>query len=245
MHNKIIFVWSTPRSLSTAFERCFKDRPDFAIVHEPYAECYHYGPDRGSTRYGDLQSQHNYTVNEALGRFAQSNFGNVLVKDLTFQASPYVTDDQLASWVNVVLLRYPYSVAKSLFNLKPDFNDKEFGFSELRNIVDRIGYIPTVVEGDLFSRSPEATLRSFCSSTVVIYRTGFTEWNDGSIKKWSPDEYEAHEKWHGNLHASTGIRPSTPVPRREEVLRLGLSSDQLRSVDMALDVYNHIAAHAL
>ena len=243
--SNIFFVWSVPRSLSTAFERCFKDRPDFEIIHEPYAECYHYGPTRKSDRYGELEEQSKFTQTEALGRFNVVNTANCLVKDLCFQAEPYVTDEQLAEWRNAVLLRHPYSVAKSLFNLKPDFNEQELGFSELQKVVNRLGYVPPVIEGNYFSQDPEPTLRRFCSAMGTSYMSGYTEWANGAIRDWSAQEYEAHGKWHGNLHASTGIRPSAPVPERSEILGLGLSRDQTRSVDAALEIYSDISAYAL
>ena len=43
-----------PRSLSTAFERVFVERDDFAGLHEPFSAAYYYGPDRLSDRFGEL-----------------------------------------------------------------------------------------------------------------------------------------------------------------------------------------------
>src|SRR5262245_31613372 len=92
----VIFVWSTPRRVSTPFERCFKDRPDVSVVHEPFAECYHYGPARRSTRYGDQVAQAEFTPEAAVKRIYDGALRpNVVVKDATFQAYHYVSDHHL------------------------------------------------------------------------------------------------------------------------------------------------------
>jgi len=243
---KTIFVWSTPRSISTAFERCFKDRPDFSVVHEPFAECYHYGPDRKSSRYGDVDTQDSHTVKNAMKSISEHKLtGHVLVKDLCFQAEPYVSETCLREWENAILLRHPYSVARSLVSLKPDFNEEEFGFTAMRRVIEKLGYIPPVVEGDKFCRSTATVLRKFCSILGVPYLDGYQFWDSGEVRNWTPEEYVAHSRWHKRLHGSKGIERSSSRPSRRDVDRLGLNTQQLKAVDDAVDLFNEIAHHAL
>src|SRR5262249_13786322 len=157
------FVWSTPRSVSTPFERCFKDRPDVSVVHEPFAECYHYGPARRSTRYGDQAGQAEFTPEASVRRIYDGALRtNVGVKASTFQAYHYVSNDHLHAWSNAILIRHPYSIARSLSKLKHDFTREELGFEPLRSVIDRLGFVPPVIEGDSFATDPAATLRRFC-----------------------------------------------------------------------------------
>jgi hypothetical protein len=242
----VIFVWSTPRSVSTAFERCFKDRPDVSVVHEPFAECYHYGPARKSSRYGDLAGQAELTPDAAVKRIYEgAQRASVLVKDAAFQAHHYVDDGQLREWSHAILIRHPYSVARSLSKLKHDFNREELGFESLRIVVDRLGYVPPVIEGDSFTTDPAATLRRFCAVFRLKYLAGYDRWEAGQVRDWTPDEYSAHARWHGRLHASKGIELSAKVPSRAEVEALGFTREQMAAVDQALVTYDELVAFAI
>ncbi|WP_293067954.1 hypothetical protein [Okeania sp. SIO2B3] len=42
MNQKIIALWSTPRSSSTAFRWMVKQRGDFLVLHEPFGRSAHY-----------------------------------------------------------------------------------------------------------------------------------------------------------------------------------------------------------
>ena len=50
MH-KILALWATPRSTSTAFERVMSNRGDLTCLHEPFSEAFYYGEDRRNDRY--------------------------------------------------------------------------------------------------------------------------------------------------------------------------------------------------
>jgi hypothetical protein len=237
----VIFVWSTPRSVSTAFERCFKDRPDVSVVHEPFAECYHYGPARKSSRYGDRAGQAEFTPDAALRRiYDGAQRASVVVKEMAFQSYHYVGDRQLREWSNAILIRHPYSIARSLSKLKHDFTREELGFEPLRMMVDRMGYVPPVMEGDSFTADPAATLRRFCAVFRLKYLAGYDRWEAGQVRDWTADEYSAHARWHGRLHASKGIEPSAKVPSRTEVEALGFTPEQMAAVDQAVAVYDEL-----
>lgn len=48
----IVFLWATPRSVSTALERSLMQSPELKVVHEPFTDAYFFGPRRRSARYG-------------------------------------------------------------------------------------------------------------------------------------------------------------------------------------------------
>ncbi|KAI0894175.1 hypothetical protein F4806DRAFT_503877 [Annulohypoxylon nitens] len=51
-----IFLVTHPRACSTAFERVFLTREDdIACVHEPFSDAYHWGPEKLSERYEDIE----------------------------------------------------------------------------------------------------------------------------------------------------------------------------------------------
>ena len=49
--NRILALWATPRSTSTAFEWAMANRGDMTCFHEPYNEAFYYGTDRRHDRY--------------------------------------------------------------------------------------------------------------------------------------------------------------------------------------------------
>ena len=58
---KPIVLWCHPRSVSSALERAFMQRPDFKCLHEPYGDPFHFNlSERLSNRYTDeeIRSEH-------------------------------------------------------------------------------------------------------------------------------------------------------------------------------------------
>src|SRR5438046_1838171 len=52
--DKPIMLWTHPRSISTALERAFIQRPDFECVHEPYGDPFFWSiSERVSRRFSD------------------------------------------------------------------------------------------------------------------------------------------------------------------------------------------------
>ena len=49
--NKIIALWSTPRSTSTAFEWMMRQRGDLYCMHEPFGEAWYQGEEPLCPRY--------------------------------------------------------------------------------------------------------------------------------------------------------------------------------------------------
>jgi hypothetical protein len=112
-------------------------------------------------------------------------------------------------------------------------------------VVDRLGYVPPVVEGDAFCADTATTLRRFCTAFRLKYLAGFDSWDAGQVREWTPDEYAAHARWHGRLHASKGIEPASTVPSRAEVEALGLKREQIAAVDQAVAIFDELLPFAL
>ncbi|KAI0388511.1 P-loop containing nucleoside triphosphate hydrolase protein [Xylariaceae sp. FL0594] len=88
---KPIFLVTHPRACSTAFERVFLTRvDDIECVHEPFSDAYHWGPEKLTERYENVEQLRaekgygEYTYRAALDRIeeAKSRGKRVFVKDM-------------------------------------------------------------------------------------------------------------------------------------------------------------------
>lgn len=206
-----VCLWATPRSVSTAFEKALSRIPSTAVVHEPFTDCYYFGARRRSDRYGAIPSKAHFDTSDALALIAAPTAAQVCVKDLAFQAEPYLTDAVLESVTSTFIVRHPRSVMRSLLKLKPDFTEDEYGFTALARLLDRVtavtGRAPALVDGDEFRADPRAVLSRYCTATGLPFHDRMLSWNDGRIRRWSAGEELSQAKWHATLESSHGVLP--------------------------------------
>jgi Sulfotransferase domain len=238
---RTIAIWGVPRSVSTAFEKTFTRLDDLRIVHEPFSDCYYFGPYRRSDRYGSVDRAEVFDPRSVLGDIERGRNERILFKDLCFQACHYVPDDVLDRFANTFIIRHPDLVIDSLRRLKPDFTEEELGFDALAEMFDRVLYLgqqPVVVEGQIFRKCPEEVLRRYCAMVDLSFHPGMLCWKDGRIRSWAPHEVESQAKWHATLEASARIEPplsdapSSPIELGELYER-------------AVAVYEKVAKHAI
>jgi hypothetical protein len=232
-----------PRSVSTAFEKTFSCRADTSIVHEPFTDCYYFGAQARSHRYGHQPAKLGFDATDAIGMIHSASAPVVFVKDLAFQAEPYLPDDFLRQATNTFIVRHPRVVLRSLRDLKPDFTEEEFGFEPLarlwRQVVDGLGQEPIVVEGDRFRESPETQLREYCRRVRLGFDARMLSWPDGRIRQWADDERESQAKWHRTLEHSNGILP----PRHSG--QLEVSPEEANVVERAEKIYEELREYML
>jgi len=242
MSPRIIGLWSTPRSVSTAFEKTFSQRDDTVIVHEPFTDCYYFGPERRSNRYGDQEGVREYTGRQAIEEIEQYKAPLIFFKELAFQAVHYIDPIFLSKVSNTFIVRDPREVLASLYILKPDFSEEEFGFKPLLQIYQMVTQQceqePFVVEANKFRWEPKATLMQYCQKLGIDFDDRMLSWQDGSIRAWKPHEQESQMKWHKRLAASTHILPPEPV----DVI---IKPEHQLWVEQSTQIYQHLVRQAL
>ena len=238
------FLWAAPRSVSTAFGRCMAAHPDVTLVHEPFTETYHFGPERKSMRYGELPPsipESSFTakaVNDRLRDEAASKV--VFVKELAFQGEPFVEDDLILRSTHFLIVRRPAVVAASLKKLKPDFSEDEFGFQAIHRIWKRcLGSSKNVmiVDGDHFRAHPHVVIDAVCARLGLVFQTSMMAWKTGTIKRWESHEQASQARWHRTLEGSRTILP--PVPLQSDPLS-NLTFAQQKIVHDADRLYHEI-----
>lgn len=222
---RVVCIWATPRSVSTAFEKVLSRMPGAAVVHEPFTDCYYFGPGRRSRRYGESGARAGFDARRAMELIATADAPIVCVKDLTFQAEPYVGDRFLSLVTSTFMIRNPRIVMRSLLPLKPDFTEDEYGFTALQRMFQRVthtsGCLPLIIDGSDLRASPRRVVRRYCEALGLPFTDSMLSWEDGRIREWSKDEAESQAKWHHTLEHSHGILPPTddsgfdvPIERR-------------------------------
>jgi len=213
-----IAMWSGPRNISTAMMRSFGNRPDCAVVDEPFYAAYlaATGLDH-PMRDEVLASQPTdwRTVAEAL---ATAEPAPVLYqKHMTHHMLTEFGLDWTGACRNAFLIREPEAVLASYVKKRAEVALEDIGVVRQRELfereADRLGHAPPVIEGIDVLADPRAALTALCAALAIPFDEAMLRWPAGrraSDGVWAPAWYEAVER-------STGFagpeRPATePLP---------------------------------
>ena len=176
---KKVFLWTAPRCVSTAFERCMMEVDNSKIFHEPYSGPYHFGPERQSPRYVSKPVDHSASYDHVRSMLTKDYGGIDLVfsKDMAYAIEnnfEILLDKELRQFQHTFLLRNPRKTVPSLYRASVNkaltgwesFDPHEAGFSQLQNLYDFVKENlldgqrePVVVDSDDLLRDPESTMK--------------------------------------------------------------------------------------
>ncbi|MDJ0778019.1 MAG: sulfotransferase family protein [Gammaproteobacteria bacterium] len=243
MH-KILVLWATPRSTSTAFEWMMRMRGDLACFHEPFGEAWYKGEDArwprirpDSERITGLSFASVW--DELLTAAAQ---GPVFSKDFPHYIEHLWSDEFLDHFKHSFLIRDPAKVTTSMYKHWPDFELKEVAFVEQRELFDRLcdrlGDAPPVIDSDDLLEDPFGMVEAYCNAVGIAYIEEALSWEPGDR-----DEVSWYDggSWHANLRDSDGLKPQ---PRR--YIDISAAPDKIKSIyETVLPHYEHLYAHRL
>ena len=207
---KILALWATPRSTSTAFEWMMRMRGDMTCFHEPFGEAWYQGEDArwprikpDSPRTAGLTFD---SVWQTLILAAQK--GPTFSKDFPHYIEHLWTDDFLEYFNHSFLIRDPAKVTTSMYRHWPDFVLKEAAFVEQRALFDRLcdknGSAPPVIDSDDLLENPEAIVEAYCNATGIPFIAEALSWESGDREEVS---WYDGGSWHDNLRDSAGLKP--------------------------------------
>ena len=243
MH-KILALWATPRSTSTAFEWMMRMRGDMTCFHEPFGEPWYQGeepiwprlkPDSPRTPGLTFES----VWDKLRGAAAK---GPVFTKDFPHYVEHMWTNEFLSHFNHSFLIRDPAKVATSMFQHWPDFVLKEIAFVEQRQLFDRLsdtlGKVPPVIDSDDLLENPHAIVEAYCNAVGIPYIAEALSWDPGAR-----DEVSWYDggSWHQNLRESDGLKPQ---PRK--YIDMSEAPDRVKAIHaIILPHYEHLHAHRL
>ena len=209
MH-KILALWAVPRSTSTAFEWMMRQRGDFDCLHEPFGEAWYQGeaPIWPRWKEGDkltpgltLES----TLDDILSRAER---GAVFIKDFPHYIIHMADEAFLSHFDHAFLIRDPAKTITSMYDKWPDFDEAEVGFTEQRDLFDRItamtGQRPPVIDSDDLLEDPHTMVNRWCDSVNIPFIESALSWEPGArdeVSWWDGGSF------HANLRNSDGLKP--------------------------------------
>lgn len=237
MH-RILALWATPRSVSTAFERMMIERADHTVFDEPFSAAYYFGPERVSDRFeGTLPGSRPDEILASLRSAAQVR--PVFFKDMAAHAVPYLDASDLRDFVHTILVRDPRRALPSLARRWPDFTMEEAGYAALRELFTRArdarGEPPVVLEAGALRTSPEGVLRAWCDAVGIDFLPDALCWEPGMRPEW-----RLWREWYGTVAGSRGFHPAEET-RPPEVADRRLAE----LIEECRPVYEELAALAL
>lgn len=215
MH-KILALWATPRSTSTAFEWAMDNRGDMNCFHEPYNEAYYYGEDRLHDRYFIADPALKPTscltfdsVHDRLLSLAAN--GPIFIKDFAYSIMHMIDEGFLDCFQHTFLIRDPEKVLTSMHSRWPDIEFSEIGFKELHElynlISDKYGAAPIVIDSDDLLAEPDAYMAAYCQAAGIPFISKALNWEDKKEENakrkatWNDDQHGFHD----SLKSSTGL----------------------------------------
>ena len=195
-------MWSGPRNISTAMMRSFENRPDCAVVDEPFYAAYlaETGLDH-PMREEVLAAQSRDWRAVARGLVEDDPAPVFYQKHMTHHMLPGFGLDWTAACRNAFLIRDPAQVLASYVRKRAEVTLEDIGVVRQRELfereADRLGHAPPVVEGADVLADPRGTLGALCSALDVPFRDEMLSWPAGprdSDGVWAPAWYEAVER---------------------------------------------------
>ncbi len=205
-------MWSGPRNISTAMMRAWENRPDTAVVDEPFYA--HYLARLDGSR-GDHPARDEVLAAQPVDAAAVVDGLLAALPDgVEVQYVKHMThhlfDDDDLSWTvgafrNVLLVRTPEEVVASYLRSRDSVEPDDIGILQQERLLDEIGEAPIIDAAD-FLKDPESYLRWLCDWLGIGFTDRMLSWPAGprdSDGVWAPHWYDA-------VWASTGFEPYRP-----------------------------------
>ena len=236
-------MWSGPRNISTAMMRSFENRPDCAVVDEPFYATFlsATGQDH-PLRDAVLASQPTNPRQVITSLLGPIPGGRPLFyqKHMTHHMLPDIDRAWIASCRNAFLIRAPEDVLRSYRARRDSVTLNDIGYVQQADLFDAVcdehGKPPPVVDAADIVANPRAMLTLLCQALNIPFRTEMLSWPAGPRSTdgvWAP-------AWYGAVERSTGFQTS---PARESTAELDAT---LRPIaDAAQPIYDRLQRYKL
>ncbi len=204
-----IAMWAGPRNISTTILRSFENRPDTAVIDEPFYA--HYLRESGAQH---PMRDEILAAQPADWRGVVASFGNppsggeniLFQKHIAYHYGPDLSLDWLSSHRVFLLIRDPRAMIASFRRNFDDVAPIADSLVVQRRIYDALTMrrqpCPIVDSRDVLT-DPEGTLRTLCAQLDIPFTDKMLSWPTGGRQSdgvWAPHWYDA-------VAQSTGFRP--------------------------------------
>ena len=216
-----IAMWSGPRNISTAMMRAWGNRPDTAVIDEPFYAYY-----LKATRKEHPGAEEVIAVDDADCReIVEHLTGPVpngrrvfFQKQMTHHLLPEIDREWLRTVTNCFLIRDPGEVIVSYIKKREDPALEDLGFMQQAEIFDLVragtNSVPPVVDAKDVLQNPERILRLLCEAVGVEFTKSMLSWPAGLRE--TDGIWARH--WYTEVAKTTSFQPYLPthdeVPQR-------------------------------
>ena len=240
-----IAMWSGPRNISTAMMRAFGNRPDTAVIDEPFYAAY-----LALTGIDHPMADAVIAAGPADWRQAAAGLAGPVPDDRPVYYQKHMTHHMIPQigrgwmdgpeFVHAFLIRAPEQVLASYTAKRDTVNLRDIGIAEqvelFERTADRLGHAPPVIEGADILADPAGRLGALCAALGIGFTPAMLSWPAGrraSDGVWAPHWYHAVE-------ASTGFAPPRPGVTFDAL------DDSLKPIaEAARPLYERLARHRL
>jgi hypothetical protein len=197
MHSNLLFLWGTPRSMSTAFLRMMVERGDHEVFHEPFSSIVV----QGWTVVGDRT----VTSHDELLKLLEERAGEhrVFVKETTEYDYLTTGGDRIPQvGQHTFIIRDPRRVIPSHYAMNPDMVCDEIGYGYQVEMARRVrewtGVRPYVVEAEELLTDARDAVERYCRHTGMPFLESSLSWQPGDQTVWSRTS-----QWHRDTAGSS------------------------------------------
>jgi hypothetical protein len=238
-----IAMWSGPRNISTAMMRAFENRPDAAVVDEPFYAVYLAATGaQHPMRAEVLASQPTdwqAVVAQLMGPVPQGR-RIFYQKHMTHHMLPEIGRAWTEGVRNAFLIRAPEDVLLSYAEVRGAATLEEIGVPQQLELfereAERLGRAPAVIDSHDVLQDPRGVLGALCAALGIAFSDRMLSWPAGrrpSDGVWAP-------AWYAAVERSTGFSPPRERARLED-----LPDDLKRVAEAARPAYERLARFRL
>ena len=237
-----VILWTSPRSLSNAFERSIRELSEVKVLHEPHMRASLMGPERILNAYNDIMLPDTYNSADETLLARYEDYSAIFAKDM----ARYIPRERFLTYIegrfetfkHTFLIRTPQKTALSMWRVCSEDNlpycNSDFNMlselHELFQLLQSRGKVSAVVDADDLQKDPEKVMQHYCAATGLKYDEKMLTWSPGMVEDWAIP-MSTSRTWDRNAMFSSGFNVGLKAPAlREESYPLAVEEQILKEM---------------